>query len=66
MFKCHPKSVKLNQSVKKLKNFFFTLTLREMGDSDMGPCEGVQEKNANGADGNSVYEHIIMLRTMYY
>jgi len=32
----------------------------------MGPCEGVQENNANGDDGNSVYEHIIMLRTMYY
>ena len=23
-------------------------------DTQMGPCEGVQENNANGADGNSV------------
>ena len=37
-----------------------------MENTEMGPCEGVQENSANGADGNSVYEHIIMLWTMYY
>ena len=37
-----------------------------MENTEMGPCEGVQENSANGADGNSVYGHIIMLWTMYY
>jgi hypothetical protein len=28
---------------------------------DLSPSEGVQENNVNDADGNSVYEHIIVM-----
>jgi hypothetical protein len=39
------------------------VTLDVIGDVtlDLSPSEGVQENNVNDADGNSVYEHIIVM-----
>ena len=46
---------------------FFFSEMMEVGDVigdvtlDLSPSEGVQENNVNDADGNSVYEHIIVM-----